>query len=255
MISDKRFRALIENSSDAIALFSADATFLYVSPSTERILGYRPDELVGTSGFDVIHPDDVDKATKLLLAAMQSPGKTVRDELRCRHRDGSWRWIDLLGNNLIHEPDVQAIVGNYRDITEEKAAQEIARRDEARLRLLTDALPVLISYIDREQRYRFHNRQYEAWFGAAANDMDGKRVREVVGESAYANIQPHLEQALAGQTVSYEDWVPYAIKGTRYIRATYVPDIDSKGEVSGLFALVIDATEEKVADQRLSLAL
>jgi PAS domain S-box-containing protein len=122
--SEKRFRALIEHSSDGIALVDAQANVLYASPSTSRILGYAPDEFVGRNAFDWIHADDRAYTGELVAQLLQEPGGNVFAQFRFRHKDGSWLWIEALGNNLLAEPSVRAIVVNYRDITGRKRAEE-----------------------------------------------------------------------------------------------------------------------------------
>jgi len=121
--SEERFRALIENSSDAIALLSPSGVVLYAGPSTERVMGYRNQEFVGRRFFDLIHPEDAERTMSLVGGLAQKAGHTVRIECRVRHQDGSWRWTEGAAKNLLGEPGVQAIVVNYRDITERKTAE------------------------------------------------------------------------------------------------------------------------------------
>ena len=121
--SEERFRALIENSSDAIALLNPTGVVLYAGPSTERVLGYRNEEFVGRKIFELIHPEDLERTTNLLNRVAQKPDHTVRVEYRVRHKDGSWRWTEGAAKNLLQEPSVQAMVVNYRDITERKSAE------------------------------------------------------------------------------------------------------------------------------------
>ena len=118
------FQALVENSSDAIGLVRADGTFMYCSPSTRRVLGYDPDTLLGRNAFDLIHPDDLDRAKNLLASLAQEPRGRVVAEIRVRHADGEWRWVEGVGTNLLDAPGVGAIVVNYRDITERKRSEE-----------------------------------------------------------------------------------------------------------------------------------
>jgi len=134
--SERRFRALTENSSDAIALVSADGTILYASPSSSRVLGYSSAEVVGRSQFEFVHSDDLERAAGLLRDVVQQPGGRTTAEYRMRHRDGSWRWIERVDVNLLAEPSVEAIVTNYRDITERKLAEvQITRQVETLSRL------------------------------------------------------------------------------------------------------------------------
>ena len=120
--SEERFRALIENSSDAIALLDRSWVVLYAGPSTERIIGYRNEEFVGRRLFDLVHPEDVETTVRLLTGLADKDRHMVRIECRIRHRDGSWRWTEGAAKNLLNEPEVQAIVVNYRDITDRKKA-------------------------------------------------------------------------------------------------------------------------------------
>src|SRR5690606_33758951 len=96
------------------------------------------------------------------------------------------------------------------------------RHSEGQLQLIVDALPMLISYVDAEQRYRFTNGMYERWFGHAPNLLNGKHLREVLGETAYATLRPAVEQALAGQTVHFETEVHYKDAGLRQVSVVYV---------------------------------
>jgi PAS domain S-box-containing protein len=134
----------------------------------------------------------------------------------------------------------------------EAAARAVRRHEtalrerESELRLITDAVPVLISYVDADGRYRFNNRAYEEWFGQPAASVAGKHLREVMGEAAYEAARPYVEAALAGQPASYERLIPYRAGGSRYVRATMVPDRDDSGTVRGFVALVTDLTGERI---------
>jgi diguanylate cyclase (GGDEF)-like protein/PAS domain S-box-containing protein len=124
--SEQRFRALIEHSGDAIALLAAEGAFLYISPSAIRVLGYTPEELLQQNTFALIHPDDTVEAQARFAALFTQPDVVARGEMRMRHKDGSWRWIEAFGSNMLDEPSVRAIVASYRDIGEHKrAAAEI----------------------------------------------------------------------------------------------------------------------------------
>ncbi len=125
---ERRFRALIENSSDGVVLLDADATLRYASPSTTRILGYATAELIGRDALEFIHPDDREQARTRFAELVQRPGGFVSASFRLRHKNGSWRWIGSVASNLLAEPGVQAIVGNYRDITERREAEESLRK-------------------------------------------------------------------------------------------------------------------------------
>ncbi len=125
--SEKHFRSLVEHSLEEISLVDADGTLLYESPSMRRPLGYPPNSLVGRNILELFHPDDRAAAAILLEQILTLPGGVLEAELRFKHVDGSWRWMEGTLSNLLDDPAVKSIVINYRDITERKRAeQEIA---------------------------------------------------------------------------------------------------------------------------------
>ncbi|MBC1239379.1 PAS domain S-box protein [Nostoc sp. 2RC] len=132
--------------------------------------------------------------------------------------------------------------------------EEVLRQRETELRLITDTLPVLISFVDSQQRYRFNNRAYEEWFGEPAAEVYGKHLWEVLGEAAYEVVRPYVEQVLAGVQVSFETEISYKDGGTRYINAIYVPQFNQQGIVEGYAALVSDMSEQQAALRHRLLA-
>ncbi|MGH2749920.1 MAG: two-component system sensor histidine kinase NtrB [Actinomycetota bacterium] len=126
--SDARFRALVQKSCDIITVIGPDITVLYVSPSVESIMGYHPSDLVGKAGLDFIHPEDTNLAAQRLGEILGQPGSSALLELRARHANGAWRWLEVNLHNLLHDPDVEGIVINQRDITDRKALELQARQ-------------------------------------------------------------------------------------------------------------------------------
>lgn len=186
---EQRFRVLIEKSADAIALSSADGKIFYASPSTVRVLGYTPEELMNVRGMDLLHPDDV-VLTELLGLQLREPGAHVTSQKRVRHRDGSWRWIESTDTNLLHDPNVQGIVSNYHDITESKAIQEELRRSEERFRALIENSAEGFALLDREGRILY-----------LGNPILGYSASEKLDQSVVDLIHPEdREEALREMT-------------------------------------------------------
>ena len=119
---------------------------------------------------------------------------------------------------------------------------------EKRLQVVIDALPVLISYIDKSQHYQFANEAYEEWFGEKA---EGKHIEEVVGHETYQKALKHIDKVLSGETAAYEATISDRDGSERFVSATYVPDLDLDGHVRGFFALVQDISEQKEAKEKL----
>ena len=120
------------------------------------------------------------------------------------------------------------------------------------LRALVDAIPALVSTVDRNFIYRFVNRSYSDWFGRPAADIVGRHMAEILGPEAYAIVKPKLDATLAGETIHYEATLPYRTGGARYVLATYTPERDDDGQVVGIFVLVQDLTARRRAELALS---
>jgi PAS domain S-box-containing protein len=129
----------------------------------------------------------------------------------------------------------------HRQIGKQQASQ-------MQLQVVINALPVLISYIDKNQRYQFSNEAYEEWFGEKA---DGKSIQELVGQETYQKVEKYVDQVLRGETVTYETEIPHQDGGERFVSATYVPDTAANGEVKGFFTLVQDISEQKESREKL----
>jgi PAS domain S-box-containing protein len=132
---EQRFRALIENATDLVGVFAADGTISYYSPSSERILGYPPGELVGRNIIDFVHPDDRAFAEACIAQALG--GEEAAGLVRFRHRDGHWVDLDGRARDLSDTPAVGGIIVNARDVTALAAA-------EKRYRELVERLPLAI---------------------------------------------------------------------------------------------------------------
>lgn len=136
------------------------------------------------------------------------------------------------------------------DITDLKRAEQSLRESEKRIELIIDTVPALISYVDRDLRYRFVNRQYEEWFGRPASEIIGRHVQEMLGESRFEEIKAFAERALAGEKVSYERSLVQ--RGRRYfLKIEYVPHFGENGATLGLFSLITDITDRKQNEESL----
>jgi two-component system, cell cycle sensor histidine kinase and response regulator CckA len=125
---ETRFGLLVQNISDIITVLAIDGTIQYESPSTVRILGFKPEELVGRNAFEFIHPDDIPAVSAIFQLAVANPGLTVSPEFRFRHADGSWVYLEAIGNNLLGTPEVNGLVVTSRDVTARRALEEQLRQ-------------------------------------------------------------------------------------------------------------------------------
>jgi len=181
-------------------------------------------------------------------------GESLRDlDLRLRHLRNGWQKICRYGGTLV--PDAEGrprlAVLTIADITASKQAELDLQARENELRLTMDAAPALISYIDADFRYRRVNRSYESWFGRTAPEVQGRHVREVLGEAAWEAVRPYMERTLAGETVVYEQQLPYREGGPRWVRVTYTPDRRAGGGIAGFVVHVVDIAERRRAEEKI----
>src|ERR687898_722752 len=125
--SEERFRSLVQNTSDIITILEADGTVRYISPAVERVIGYKPEEQVGTNAFGSVHPDDRERALASFAEVLKKPGLHPPLEFRVTHKDGSWRYLEHVINNLLDDPAVRGVVVNSKDVTKRKALEEQLR--------------------------------------------------------------------------------------------------------------------------------
>ncbi|HVN16708.1 MAG TPA: HD domain-containing phosphohydrolase [Anaerolineales bacterium] len=150
-VSEERFRLLVENNSDIITILNSDGTIRYESPSNQRVLGYPLEEMVGRSAFDFVHPDDQIRLMGIFNDRIEVNGYADPVEYRVAHKDGSWRIMESIAQNLISDPIIAGIVVNSRDITERKRAEEEIERRTQQLLALHEIDMAIVSHYDLQQ--------------------------------------------------------------------------------------------------------
>jgi len=148
--NEKHFRALIENSAEGLAILSSGGIVLEMSPSGEKILGYTTPDLGDIHRADIIHPDDISSVKTLFADVVKSPGTLKKVEYRIKTDEGNIIWIACTYHNLLDEPGIQGIVLNFRDITEQKEADQALQVSEEQYRFLFHLNPQPMWIYDSE---------------------------------------------------------------------------------------------------------
>ena len=254
--SEARFRALIENATDLILVLNPDNTLRYVSPSAERLLGFASEEIVGRSIADFVHPDDLPAALEAIAIRTQTSGVADQSsEFRVRHKDGSYRTMEAIGDNLLDNPAVSGIVVNARDITERKQAEEALSESHAQLAgIIASAMDAIIT-IDPEQRIIGFNAAAEKMFGYPAANAIGQPLALLLPERFRGT---HREQFAGfgedGKTTRTMEDLP-TLAAVRANGQEFPVEISiSRVDVAGrrlYTAIVRDITERKLAEEEL----
>ena len=250
--TESRFRAVVEHSWNGITLIDRQNKVIYSSPSNERIIGYSQQERTGRSSMELIHPDDVSRVEQQLRYVAQKPGAFQQVEYRARTKSGAWIWLESVAHNLLDEPDVQATVINFRDITERKLADEQINLQKALLESASEASLDGIAIISKERRWLHHNQRFiEMWSiqpELAANGDSRETVevtrQQVVNPAEYlANINYLYENI----DVSQQDEVHF--KDGRIFDRYTGPVWAANGEIYGRIWYCRDITERRRAEE------
>ncbi|MFP5246002.1 MAG: PAS domain S-box protein, partial [Thermoanaerobaculia bacterium] len=259
--SEARLRALVEHTSDLIYLASSDGTLRYVSPAVKRMFGYAPEELLGHRLLDFVHPDDVEYVTQRFRTPTAHSSIPVVAEFRFRHKDGTWRNLEVLRVNRLFDPAVRAIVGNVRDVTGRRQVQQaldgLRRRYELILNSITDG----VHGVDLAGNIVFEN--------PAAAAMLGWPPGTLIGRSAHQTIQPlradgsprpeaecPLHWTLADGGVRFSDQDVFWRRDGKEIRVefTTAPMLDEQGRIAGAVVTFRDVSAQKQMEQQLEQA-
>lgn len=172
--SEERFRSLVQNTSDVIAIVDADGKIRYLSPAVEEVLGFRPYELVDTLASELLDPDDMARAADLQMEASENPGRMFTAQLRVKHRDGDTRWVEAKISNRLDDPSVNGVVVNYRDIEERKKFEE-QLKELAYFDALT-GLPNRVQFLDRTEQALARAKRHGTWISLLFCDLDEFKV-------------------------------------------------------------------------------
>ncbi|MGB5139360.1 MAG: PAS domain S-box protein, partial [Candidatus Zixiibacteriota bacterium] len=248
---EEHFRALIDNSSDVITLVDAEGKILYLSPSVERILGYAPDDLQGTSVFKALARGDRLRAREVMRRALVRGGADISLELRARHKDGTMRILDVAGRNLLQDPHVGAIVVNSRDITDRRMVET----ERAQLATAVEQATESIVITDTRGRIIYVNSAFEKVSGYSRDEAVGQYASMLKsGEHSRQFYHDIWTILTAG-----EPWVG-RFKNRHKNGALYEeecaisPIKDATGKVINFVAVKRDVTKEVELEDRLRQA-
>jgi PAS domain S-box-containing protein len=244
----RRLGAVIEHSWDAIALLGPDATIRYASPSTARVLGYGPEERVGRSAFELMHPDDLQRTTDLFARLLAEPGATLSDTFRYRHKDGVWVYVECRGTNLLHEPAVAAVVANYHDVSEQRQVEEV----RARLAAIVESSADAIIGEALDGTITTWNAGAERLFGYRAEEVLGRPVSVLMPAGEAEELPAMLDKLRRGERIDHYETVRLHKDGSLVpVSLSISPIRDAHGTVVGAAKIARDITERKRLEAEL----
>ncbi|MBC1221195.1 AAA family ATPase [Nostoc sp. UCD121] len=230
-----------------------------------------PEQLSEIYQFYVTGTDQIYPSEKLPIIRALSGERTRTDDIDIRQNNvtiPSEAWgtpvFDEQGNvvyaiaafqDITERKQTEHLLANYNRTLEQQVAQRTAalqqseaelRHREQELRLIANALPVLIGYVDANRCYQFINHTYQVWFNRSCDEILGNPVRQLLGEAVYQRVEPYINQVFAGQTVTLETEIPFPL-GKRCLNVTLIPDFDHNAQVRGFYSLMTDISEQQAA--------
>jgi PAS domain S-box-containing protein len=187
------FRSLVENAQDLITVVDELGIIQYQTPSAVDVLGYQPEERIGKSLFEQVHPDDRESAIRLFTEGVKSPGEPRSSISRARHRDGTWRVLESIGTAYRKEDGSLIGVINSRDITERVEAEEALRESEARYRGVVEGQTEFIVRWLPDGTRTFVNQAYCDFFGVPREELIGTNIFPLIAEEDCEAVQAKID--------------------------------------------------------------
>ncbi|MEH2084698.1 MAG: AAA family ATPase [Nostoc sp.] len=276
--SESRIAQFLEAVPVAIAVLDAKGHPYYANQRRIQLVGKGVDPAVTPDRFAEVYQfyragtNEIYPSDQLPIVRALSGERTTVGDMEIRRNDITIP-IEAWGTPVFDEQgEVAYAIVAFQDITERIRAEKLLteynltlelqvaertaalqqseaelRAQEQELRLIADALPVLISYVDANRCYQFINRTYEVWFNRSRNEILGNPVCQLLGEAVYQRVEPYINQVFEGQTVSLEAEIPFPL-GKRCISATLIPDFDDNAQVRGFYSLITDISDRKLAE-------
>lgn len=273
------FTQTFNQSAVGMALSSLEGVWLKANPGLQQLLGYRESEMLSRTWQTMTHPEDLPRELPLFQALLDGQHQHYRLEKRMLRADGTLCWVQLSVTLCKSRTAAPHLIAVFADLTERKQAEEKLlqlqlglamqvrdrtrelsatveqlhmamaeiERNRARLRSISDGLPVTISMLSPEGRYLFANQAYCRYFGLNPERMLEMSAREVIGEAAYLNAMSYLARAQAGEQVSFEYRFELPI-GPRDLKITMIPSV---GDEPGVYILGADITQFKALQSQL----
>ncbi len=243
--SEARLRTAIDSVPFDLFLIDAEGRYAMQNVACRQRWG----DVVGKRPEDVA-PDPECRALWQRNNRKAFAGEVVEDEIKFSLHGEEAHYYNIV-SPIRDGARIRGILGMNIDITRRKLAEQALLESEQKLSLVMDGVPWLICYVSSDQRYLYVNKAYADWYGTGAEQLIGKHVREVLDEQVYSRTSGYIDRALGGARVSFDNVAHDREGRERILQATYVPHVDEKGVVKGLFVLIQDATDQKRMEKEM----
>ncbi|MES2955321.1 MAG: PAS domain S-box protein [Pseudomonadota bacterium] len=254
--SEALARAVAESMADGVVTVTQTGMVVNANAAAQQLFGYALEQLQGEH-VALLLPERYQMPFRAFFDALTERPVGFREsdtEVWGQHRDGQEFPVRVSFGDVIASGQ-RLFTAIIRDVSESKRIADALRDSEAQMRQLTDSVPALIAYVDRDQRFRFHNKAYEEIFGLPRAKIQGKTMQEIMGPAVYAEVREKVDEVLAGYAVRYERAHVTPSGERREYVMSYLPrygEDKDEDKIIGFFSLGTDISELKRIDRMKS---
>jgi diguanylate cyclase (GGDEF)-like protein/PAS domain S-box-containing protein len=248
--SENRWRSLVAAGADAALIVDTDAVIRFMSPAGPTLFGWNPEDTLGRSAFEFVHPDDVPQLQAAFDAVLADPTEHRLVEFRMYTPDGLWRWAEVRIRNQLDDPVVSGVIGNIRDVTDRHEARDALAGSEARYRLIVETTDDGIALVDSSGLATYVNRRMSELSGVPHDELMGGPLIRWLDPMTQTAVEASREQRQPGQGGSYE--IPFRRPDgeERHLLIKVTP-LEAPSPHAGMLVLASDITQRKRAEAEL----
>ncbi|MGM0581100.1 MAG: PAS domain S-box protein [Bacteroidota bacterium] len=250
--TQKRMQLLLENASEVITIYEKDGTVRYISPSVEKILGYRQEDIIDTTELDKVHPDSKDEVHKQFLHLVDHPDESITMQHQYLNNDNEYVWVEVTGTNQLEDPAIQGIIFNTRDITERRRAEQ-EERMRSKMQALSENSIDLITRIDNEGKFFYVNPMIERYTGKRPDEVIQKGLHEADIEPKIVEAWAQLLEKVREQNEKVTEEVDFPSEmGDRVMQVNAIPEYDEEKILESILVVSHDITDRKLIELEIA---
>jgi len=242
---EQHFRFLIENASDIIIVINSLGIIEYGSPSIKRVLGYDPEDYLNQKLENFTCPDDIIRLSNIFIEKNGTTGVIPPFEIRIKHKNESWRHIEMVANNMLEDPELSGIVINARDITDRKAAEDNSNKAHQELKAIFKALPDLFFLLDKDGTILDYNAEQLSELYLPPEEFLGRRIKDVMPENVAESITRAMEKLSVTGALEVAEYSLAINNASNFYEARLLPL-----QKSQIIAIVRNVTERKRSEEK-----
>lgn len=248
---ERWFETLIALGTTVYTVTDVRGTILYTSPSLTNLTGFRTEDMIGQSVFDLVIPEDSEAARHLFAKIAETPGHTARAQLRCWNKDGTQNVVEASVRNCLDDPLIGGLIITSTDVTKQREMESALKKSETRYRTLVETAREGIAIVDAKERLTFVNPAFAELLGYARNELKGMSLRELTDEVEFKRLQNATTQRRSGVASRYEVRLFTKQKEVRIISLSATPLFNEMGEFLGTLGLATDITDRRREAEKL----